>query len=82
MVDSHAIVFVGFTSGIPIDLGFMTIDSISTPFTTLMLTAVDGKQTLTEANRLLLTTVARGAKHGHAMERDPDECRHALGNNA
>ena len=60
VVDAHASLFVGFAAGaLPIDLGMMSIRSMDTPFATLILTASDGHQKLKDANRLLLTTVAR-----------------------
>ena len=59
-IDSHGIVFVGFTGGgQPIDLGMMSIQSMSTPFATLILTAADGRSQLADADHLLLMTIAR-----------------------
>ena len=59
-VDAHASVFVGFAAGkMPIKLGIMTIDSMVTPFATLILTAANGHHALADASRLVLTTIAR-----------------------
>jgi len=59
--DRGAAVFVGFAAGrMPIDAGPLRIEKLETPFATIMLVAADPKQTIENADRLLLIATARG----------------------
>jgi hypothetical protein len=72
--DDHAAVFVGFPAGKPIELGPLTIDRVNAPFCSLMLLPADASQTLSNADRLLLTIVGRAENTG--MKWDPK--RHSV----
>jgi hypothetical protein len=66
----HGIVFAGFKSDSPIDLGPLRIESMQTPFEALMLVPADPTQPIATADRLLLAAVARSKNTG--MVRSPD----------
>src|SRR5205814_7141012 len=58
--DNHAIVFAGFASGeMPIDLGEFTIDKLDSPYAVIALVPADPRQTIADADRLLLIALAR-----------------------
>jgi hypothetical protein len=60
--DDRAIVFAGFAAGgLPVDLGVARIESMQTPFATIMIVPADGQTAINQADRLLISAVARAA---------------------
>jgi hypothetical protein len=68
--DPHAAVYAGFSSTAPINLGTLHIEKLDTPFASILLAPADPTKTLANADRLLLTAVARVENTG--MVRSPD----------
>lgn len=62
--DDRAAIFTGFAAGsMPIQIGPMKIESLQTPFATLVLASADPTKTIEQSDRLLLTAVARALNH-------------------
>jgi hypothetical protein len=61
-----AAVFAGFAAGgsMPIDVGPLRIDSMTTPFATIMVTSADPTKPIDQTDRLLLTAIARSENTG------------------
>lgn len=75
--DPNAAVFVGFShDSMPIDLGDVRIESLSTPFAALIVTPATPGQKIVQADRLLLTAVARAQNTDMGWTAN----RHSVGN--
>ena len=76
--DPHADIFVGFAKpDSTVDVGPLRIDQIASPFMSLTLVPADPKQTIANADRLLLAVVGRAENTG--MKWEPD--RRSVSNN-
>jgi hypothetical protein len=75
--DPNASVFAGFSAGsMPIDLGPVRIESMDSPFATVVVAPADPAESIEQSKRLILSAVARGGGTGMQW----DATRHTIAN--